>query len=109
MTQWEYDAETGEIIAPKSVDWNGNVPIIAFLRRQRNGEEHANGRVMAAAPNMRDALEHLVGIIEAAGLLQLSRGVELGPTVWYVKAVGAMDYARRVLDAAATGHVGEKA
>ena len=46
-----------------------------------------------------DALRDLVSIIDAAGLLSLSRGVDLGPTVWYVKASERMDYARALLGA----------
>jgi hypothetical protein len=43
------------------------------------------------------ALRNLVEVIEAAGLLNLSNGVQLGPTVWYVKASDAIDYAKRAL------------
>ena len=35
---------------------------------------------------MLEQVQNLVNIINSAGLLQLSRGVELGQTSWYVKA-----------------------
>lgn len=44
-----------------------------------------------------EALRELVDIIEAAGLMQLSRGVELGQTVWYVKASDTLEFCNRVL------------
>ncbi len=50
-----------------------------------------------AGPDLYGALTHLVKVIEAAGLLNLSNGVQLGPTVWYVKACDAIDYARRAI------------
>lgn len=43
------------------------------------------------------ALRELVRVIDAAGLHNLSNGVQLGPTVWYVKAHDAMESARAVL------------
>jgi hypothetical protein len=51
--------------------------------------------------DLRDALSDLVKIVDAAGLMNLSKGVQLGPTVWYVKASDAMEYARRTLSRAA--------
>jgi hypothetical protein len=45
----------------------------------------------------REALAGLVSIIDKAGLLNLSNGVQLGATSWYVKASDAMDYARELL------------
>lgn len=39
-----------------------------------------------AEEDLRDSLQDLVTIINKAGLLNLSRGVELGATSWYVKA-----------------------
>lgn len=44
-----------------------------------------------------EALERLVEVIDAAGLQHLSNGVQLGQTVWFVKANGAMDWARSVI------------
>lgn len=45
----------------------------------------------------REALRDLVEIIDRAGLHNLSRGVELGQTVWYVKASDRITYARHVI------------
>lgn len=44
-----------------------------------------------------DALRDLVAIIEKAGLNNLANGVQLGPTVWYVKASERIDFAKMVL------------
>ena len=38
------------------------------------------------SPELIEAANDMVGIIEKAGLLNLSNGVQLGPTVWYVRA-----------------------
>ncbi len=43
------------------------------------------------------ALGGLVRVVEAAGLDNLSRGVQLGATSWYVKASDALKYAQSVL------------
>ena len=53
--------------------------------------------VAAAAPNMLEALRGLVEIIDAAGLLNLSNGVQLGQTSWYVKASDHMEAARAAI------------
>lgn len=50
-----------------------------------------------------DALERLIKIIQAAGLENLSKGVQLGPTAWYVKASDALEQARAALQAAKQG------
>ena len=43
------------------------------------------------------ALDDVVEIIDKAGLLNLCNGVELGSTVWYVKASERFDYARATI------------
>jgi FtsZ-binding cell division protein ZapB len=48
---------------------------------------------------LRDALESLVEIIDKAGLSNLSNGVQLGQTSWYVKASDRLDTARTALGA----------
>ena len=45
-----------------------------------------------------DALSDLVKTIESAGLLNLSTGVQLGSTVWYVKASDSINYAKQILE-----------
>jgi hypothetical protein len=57
----------------------------------------ANAHLVAAAPELLDALSELVWIIDRAGLLNLSNGVQLGPTSWYVKASDRLEAARAVL------------
>jgi hypothetical protein len=51
----------------------------------------------AERDRLRETLEDLVSIIDAAGLYNLSNGVQLGPTVWYVKASERLYYARAAL------------
>jgi predicted nucleic acid-binding Zn-ribbon protein len=46
---------------------------------------------------LREALESLVDIIDKAGLLNLSNGVQLGQTSWYVKASDRLEFARAAL------------
>ena len=43
------------------------------------------------------ALEGLISVIESAGLIHLADGVQLGPTVWYVKASDALDVAKQAV------------
>lgn len=57
----------------------------------------ADYRLVATAPELREALMELVAIIDKAGLLHLAHGVQLGATSWYVKASDRLEYARRVL------------
>lgn len=45
--------------------------------------------VRAAAPALLAALRRTWEVIDAAGISTLARGVELGPTVWFVKAEDA--------------------
>lgn len=58
---------------------------------------NANARLIAKSPELREALMNLVNVIDKAGLLNLSNGVQLGATSWYVKASDALTYAKRVL------------
>lgn len=48
-------------------------------------------RMSAVAPVLLAALQETWAVIDAAGLSALVRGVELGPTVWFVKASAARD------------------
>jgi len=57
-------------------------------------------RMFAESGEMLNALELAVNIIDKAGLMNLSNGVQLGATSWYVKASGIFDYARDVIRAA---------
>lgn len=59
-------------------------------------------RVRDAAPALLAALERTWEVIDAAGLYALMRGVELGPTAWFVKASDAREAALNAI-AQATG------
>ncbi len=54
-------------------------------------------RKLAEFDEMRGALFQLTSVINSAGLHNLSAGVQLGPTVWYVKASDAMERASAAL------------
>ena len=55
-------------------------------------------RVLAAHAELVFALRELVDIINAAGLINLSNGVQLGQTSWFVKASDRLKWAEWVLD-----------
>ena len=57
----------------------------------------ANARLIAAAPELYEALAETWRVLDAAGLLNLSNGVQLGQTAWYVKARDAEALARAAL------------
>jgi hypothetical protein len=69
--------------------------VLALIQAALDGETPQCSS--AGSDELRRALSHLVEVIDAAGLLNLSNGVQLGPTVWYVKASEAMDIARAAL------------
>lgn len=75
---------------------NGNT--VAFLATGMSDDEHhANAELIAAAPELFVRLADLIDIIDAAGLLRLSNGVQLGQTVWYVKAHDRLESARQAV------------
>ena len=57
--------------------------------QKRNTESFARERDEARA-----ALKRIVEVIESAGLHNISRGVDLGPTVWFVKMSDAIEAAK---------------
>lgn len=65
-------------------------------------ESRANARLIAAAPDLYEALSDLVEIIERAGVSNLANGVQLGQMSWAVKAGDRMRWAKTCL-AKATG------
>jgi hypothetical protein len=54
-------------------------------------------RLMAGAPDMLAALKRVCSVIDAAGTLNLSNGVQLGQTAWYMKITDAMTDARAAI------------
>jgi hypothetical protein len=59
--------------------------------------------IMDASQDLLDSLKGLLDIVERAGLLNLSRGVQLGQTAWYVKASEQIEWAKSILEKA-EGH-----
>jgi len=72
------------------------------IRYQAKRAEAAEARLK----RVENALRELVWIIDKAGLLNLSNGVQLGQTSWYVKANDRLEGARAALAAAQSS--GEK-
>lgn len=76
-----------------------NVAVVEGFRRTRE-ENEANAHRLALAWNCHDelleALVELVDVINAAGLHNLCKGVEIGPTAWLIKAT---DVRRVAMDA----------
>jgi hypothetical protein len=88
---------------PWVIDWNVSrldvfssdaATLVATLRRSTLSDgigktTIANARLIAAAPDLLEALKDTWDVLDAAGLHNLSNGVQLGQTVWYVKACDA--------------------
>jgi hypothetical protein len=92
---WRLDAEGMGLI----LDVDGNAIQTAGPHCQEDADYrgYANATLIAAAPELRHALREAVQIIDAAGLINLSNGVQLGQTSWFVKASDRFDYARDLL------------
>lgn len=73
-----------------------------ILRVAKAGEE-ANARLIAAAPELLVALTETWRVLRAAGTLNLTNGVQLGQTSWYVKICDA----ERLSDAAIAKALGQ--
>ena len=59
--------------------------------------DEADAEKIAALPELVEALGNLVDVIDDAGLMRLSNGVQLGANAWYAKAHSRMAAARKVL------------
>jgi hypothetical protein len=59
--------------------------------------DDAIDRLTARVAQLEGALEHTWKVLDAAGTLNLSNGVQLGPTVWYVKIEEAREMSRAAL------------
>lgn len=66
-------------------------------------EVEANAHLIASAPALAAALERLVFVIDAAGLHNLTNGVQLGQTSWFIKASDAVADARAALTSIQAG------
>jgi len=66
-------------------------------RIKGNGETCTFGEIIEEISRLRAALEHTWKVIDAAGTLNLSNGVQLGPTVWYVKIEEAREISNLAL------------
>jgi len=55
-------------------------------------------KLKAEHEELREAAQRLLKVIDMAGLHNLSNGVQLGQTIWYVKASDACRWVRQALD-----------
>lgn len=92
-------------VGPVTVTWPGDPPVEAGVLGAYFVEPAEFMDEQEAALELLPALSGLVEIIDAAGLLNLSNGVQLGPTSWYVKAHDRLECARTVLAKAAPATV----
>jgi hypothetical protein len=83
---------------------NDALEIASLFGCVASSEQKANAEFIVKAVNAHDeliaALSGLTHIIESAGLLNLSNGVQLGQTSWLVKASDCMDQANAALEKA---------
>lgn len=70
---------------------------IEAVSRQARLDRQRADRAESDRANLLHALVGLVGVINSAGLLNLSNGVQLGQTSWFVKATDWMDTAQRII------------
>lgn len=58
VSPWEYDQESGSVIAPKcGYQWTRGAPVICGIESMDYGETGANGLLIAAAPELLAALQ----------------------------------------------------
>lgn len=79
------ERENGDYVERKDA-----ASLAAALLEQIHSRDREIEDWQATAIRLENAVRGLVSVIEAAGLENLSRGVQLGQTVWYVKATDAM-------------------
>lgn len=65
------------------------------IRSRLNAAEAGRRAEWERAESLNSAIIGLLDVIDAAGLKNLVNGVQLGPTVWFVKASEAIDIARQ--------------
>lgn len=68
---WEYDAESGEVIAPKcGYQWSKGAPIIATVPNLDYSEGDANGCLIAAAPDLLAACKSMLETCGSSAMWQ---------------------------------------
>jgi hypothetical protein len=71
--------------------------LVDSLEMQIGARDDLITRLTARVAELEGALEHTWKVLDAAGTLNLSNGVQLGPTVWYVKIEEAREMSRAAL------------
>lgn len=71
--------------------------LTAYDAAQKPAEPSAPSDPAATVREIADALRNIIKVVNSAGALNLSRGVQLGPTVWYVKMTAALEQGDRAL------------
>lgn len=89
---WTADEKPNWAPWPEAIEIKSGTLSIAWLTANATERERdrADARLIIAAADMLSALRGLRHVIEAAGLHNLMNGVQLGPTVWFVKASDAL-------------------
>jgi uncharacterized coiled-coil protein SlyX len=88
------DYFTGE---PPYVGWKGLGLALREDYAERDRLRAELDRLTARVAQLEGALEHTWKVLDAAGTLNLSNGVQLGPTVWYAKIEEAREMSRAAL------------
>jgi hypothetical protein len=99
------DASTAFLLINRHADGWADIDLMMNEWRLANPPESRAlldeiDRLKAENAGLLGALGNLIGVITDAGLFNLSNGVQLGQTVWYVKASDAMDSARAAIASA---------
>ena len=82
-------------------DSGGNTPRsheLRLLGEDMAAELRRHSAVEAERDALRAALQETWRVMDAAGLIHLSNGVQLGPTAWYVKACDAREMSLNALN-----------
>ena len=80
-------------------DYEVVIPFSAFQALYDATDDRATLQSQEQIKLLREALAELWRVIDIAGLHNLSNGVQLGQTSWFVKASDAVEQARQALEA----------